>query len=99
MSTTTLSNEQELEARQLVSRVHEVMEAEMLQAARLLVGKETRDLFGKTEFDLRDILLRVGAKMYELYLAEKKTGMSAPASSVPTVSKRRSFKVTGPKPR
>ena len=88
MSPTTLTAAQEQEAQQLVSRVHGFMEAELLEAARMLIGKDTRDLFGKTEFDLRDILLRVGAKMYEQHLAEKKTATLGPVSSAPSASKR-----------
>ena len=99
MSPTTLTSAQEQEAQQLVARMHDVMEAELMQAARMLVGKEARDLFGQTEFDLRDILLRVGAKMYELHLAEKKTATSAPVSSAPIASKRPSSKATAAKPR
>jgi hypothetical protein len=99
MSLTTLSVEQEQEAQRLAARVQDAIEAEVLQMARTLVGKDTAHLFGQTEFDIRDIALRIGAKMYELHLAEKKTAMSAPVSSVHTASKRRNCKTIAPKPR
>ena len=99
MSAITLTAQQEEEAQQLAARAQELAHAELLQMARTLVGKEESQLFGQTEFDLRDILLRVGAKMYELYLAKKKTATSAAASSAPTVSKQRNSRTTARKPR
>ena len=44
---------------------------------RTLVGSDSP--FGQTEFAVRDILLRVGAKVYEQHLAQKKTATKAPA--------------------
>jgi hypothetical protein len=97
MSMTTLTAQQEEEAQQLAARAQELAADEFLQMARTLVSKEERQLFGQTELDLRDILLRVGAKMYELYLAQKKTATSVPASSARTVSKRRNSRTTARK--
>jgi hypothetical protein len=99
MSSIPLSPEKEKEAQQLAARVHEAIEDELLQMARTLVGKDTSDLFGKTEFDLRDIVHRIGAKMYEVHLAEKKTAMSVAVSSVPIANRRRTSKAIAPKPR
>jgi hypothetical protein len=45
--------------------------------AETLVGSDS--LFGQTEFAIRDILLRVGAKAYEQRLAQKKTATKGPA--------------------
>jgi len=97
MSSTTSSPEKEREAQELAARVHQAIEQEILQMARLLVDKPTKDLFGQTEFDLRDLLHRVGAKVYELHLAQKKTAMSAPVSSAPTVIKPPTSRATAPK--
>ena len=66
-----LTPQQEAEAQELAARVRQAVDAEVLRLARLVVSKAPEDLFGQTEFDLRDLLLRVGAKVYELYLAEK----------------------------
>jgi hypothetical protein len=49
------------------------MAKEITTLARLMVGKPDKELFGQTEFQVRDILLRVGAKVYEEHLREKKT--------------------------
>jgi hypothetical protein len=73
-----LTAAQEAEAQLLVARIGQAAQDELLQMARTLVGSDTRSLFGATEFHLRDVLLRVAAKAYEQYLAEKKTAMKAP---------------------
>ena len=41
--------------------------------AALLAAKGERDLFGQTEFEVCDLVLRIGAKAYEERLREKKT--------------------------
>ena len=79
MSVSPLSAEKEIEVQELAARIRTAFDAEAERIARLLVGKETKDLFGQTEFDVREVLLRVGAKAYELYLAEKKTATKGPA--------------------
>ena len=68
-----LAAEQEVEAQALALRIHELAQEEFLQIARLLVSKSERDLFGDTEFQVRDILLRAGAKAFEEHLRQKKT--------------------------
>ena len=99
MSVTPLSPQQEKEAQHLADRVHAAIEDEILQIARTLVGKDTSNLFGKTEFDIRDIVHRIGAKAYELHLAEKKTAMSATASSAANASKQPNSKTIVPRRR
>jgi hypothetical protein len=95
MSLTPLTADKEAEAQELAARIRTVLDDEAERIARLLVGKDTKDLFGQTEFDLRDLLLRIGAKAYELHLAEKKTATRVPASSARTASKPPSSKTTG----
>ena len=68
-----LSPEKETEAQALAERIRELADEEILQMARLLVGKPDREIFGDTEFELRDIVLKVGAKAIEEHLREKKT--------------------------
>lgn len=99
MPSPALSPEQEAEAQELATRIRQAVDAEVLRMARLVVSKAPQDLFGQTEFDLRDIVLRIGAKVYELYLAEKKTAMSAPASTAPTAAKVPTSRATGPRRR
>jgi parvulin-like peptidyl-prolyl isomerase len=78
MSGDRLTPEQEAEAQLLAERIRQAAGDEFQQIARLLVGKQTKEIFGATEFQVRDILLRVGAKAYEEYLREKKTAMKEP---------------------
>ena len=74
----TLTPTQEAEARQLAEAIAEAATDEFLQIARTLVGSGDNP-FGKTEFTIRDVLLRVGAKVYQQHLAQKKTAMKGPA--------------------
>jgi hypothetical protein len=82
-----LSPEQEAQAQELLARIREQADEELLALARLLVGKEDRELFGETEFEVRDIVHRVGAKAYTAHLAKKKTATRARASSAPIAGK------------
>ena len=90
----TLSVEQEAEAQALAQRIRELAEEEFLQMARLLVSKPDREIFGETEFQIRDIVLKAGAKALEERLRQKKTATAAAASSAPTASKRPTSKAT-----
>ncbi len=67
------SAEQEAEALALAQRLRELVDEELVEVARLLVGKDDRDIFGDTEFQLRDILLKAGAKALQERLRQKKT--------------------------
>lgn len=68
----SLSSDQEAEAQVLAQRIRELTEQELLDIARLLVSKPDREIFGDTEFQVRDILLKVGAKAFEEHLRQKK---------------------------
>jgi hypothetical protein len=48
------------------------MAKEVADLARLMVSKSDRELFGHTEYQVRDLVLRIGAKVYEEHLREKK---------------------------
>ena len=53
---------------------------EILQIARLLASKSNRELFGATEFRVRDVVHRIGARALEAALEErKKGGIAGPA--------------------
>jgi hypothetical protein len=69
----SLSAEQEAEAQALAQRIREVADEEVVQMARLLISKPDREVFGDTEFELRDIVLKVGAKALQERLRQKKT--------------------------
>jgi hypothetical protein len=73
-----LTTEQELEAKVLEAKIQAAVQKEIADLARLMVSKSDRELFGATEFQVRDLVLRIGAKVYAEHLREKKTAMKAP---------------------
>lgn len=92
MAAMLLTAEQELEAKALEDKIRIVIEREVTSLARLLAATEDKDLFGKTEFEVRDLVLKIGAKAYEERLREKKTATKGRGSSVHRVGRRRGFK-------
>jgi len=76
---TFLSAEKEAEAQALAHRIRELADEDLLQMARLLVSKPDRELFGDTEYQLRDMVLKFGAKALEEHLRKKKTATSGAA--------------------
>jgi hypothetical protein len=73
-----LSEEQEREAKLLEAKIRRAVEQEISELARLLVSKSENELFGQTEFQIRDLVLRVGAQAFEEHLRGKKTAIVAP---------------------
>jgi hypothetical protein len=73
-----LSEEQEREAKVLEAKIRLAVEKEISELARLLVRTSESDLFGQTEFHVRDLVLRVGARAVEEHLRGKKTAIVAP---------------------
>ena len=76
---TTLTPEQEAEARALAEAISQATSDDVLALARLLVSKPSHQAFGQTEFHLRDLVHRLGAKSLELFLVGKKTATREPA--------------------
>jgi len=74
MAEFTLTPEQEAEAQRLADRVMIRTREEVLAIARLLMSKPDRELLGKTEFDLRDRVHKIGAYALETALQERKKG-------------------------
>jgi uncharacterized protein (DUF305 family) len=66
-----LTEAQEGAAKELAAAIAEAASQELQQMAETLVGSTSP--FGQTEFAVRDLLLRVGAKAYEQFLEQKKT--------------------------
>jgi hypothetical protein len=97
MTLTTLTAEQETEAQQLAQRIEQASRSDILELARLLVSKREAEIFGETEFQVRDLVHRIGATAYQEHLAQKKTATGAAASAVLTAAKPPSFKITGRK--
>ena len=59
---------------------------EILQVARLLASKSNRELFGATEFRVRDVVHRIGARALEATLEERKKGETAGYNAVSIVN-------------
>lgn len=97
MSSQPLSPEQEAQAQELVARLRPQAEEDLLALARLLVSKQDRELFGETEFEVRDLVHRLGAKAFTTHLAGKKRATKAPALSARTASKAPSSTAIGTK--
>jgi len=91
-----LSAEREAEAQALAERIRELADDEILQMARLLVSKPDREIFGDTEFELRGIVLKVGAKAIEEHLRQKKMATTDAVSIVRSANKRPSSRAIGP---
>ena len=95
MSNLPLTPEQEQQAQALAARLRQAVDDDLVQLARLLVSKPEQEIFGPTEFEVRDLVHRLGATALQTHLAEKKTATGAPASSARTASRRRSSRTTG----
>jgi hypothetical protein len=74
MSKPTLTPEQEAEAQRLAEIIGRKAQEEALRMARLLVGKSDAEIFGRTEYELRDSAHRVAAHALEAALSERKKG-------------------------
>lgn len=66
-----LTPEQESEAQQIEHLLREALQGDIRLMARLLASKADRELFGKTEFEVRDLVHRMGAKALEVTAAER----------------------------
>jgi hypothetical protein len=78
MSRTPLSPEREAEAQQLLQALRQAADEDLLAIARALVATDEHTLFGQTEFDIRDLVHKIGAKAYQAHLGQKKMATAAP---------------------
>jgi phosphomannomutase len=76
-STPELTAEQEAQAQELAAQITAAIASDVLSMARLLVSKDARHTFGQTEFQLRAVLHKAGAKALETSLDQKKTATTA----------------------
>jgi hypothetical protein len=72
MTMSRLTKDQELEAKHLEDKIKIAIAREVADLARLLVGTGEKDLFGATEFQVRELVLRIGAKPTANICAKKK---------------------------
>jgi hypothetical protein len=90
---TDLTPDQEAQARRLYDALRHAADTDLLALARLLASKAEGDLFGATEFQVRDAVHRIGAKALETALAERnKGGTTAPAGRAPAAARPPSSK-------
>jgi hypothetical protein len=95
MSMHPLPPEQEREAKQLEAKINVAIAKEVADLARLLVGSGDEQLFGATEFQVRELVLRIGAKAYSEHLREKKTATKGPPSIAPVAAKKQTSRTFG----
>jgi hypothetical protein len=72
MDELNLTAEQEAEAVRILDVVAGAARVELQQLARLLASKSNGELFGATEFRVRDVVHRLGARVFEAALEERK---------------------------
>lgn len=89
MNDDALTQEQE----EAAARIEDIMKArakaKIRKMARELASKEDAELFGETEYRIRDMLHELGAEAIDAALEErKKGGIKGPASPAPSVANR-----------
>src|SRR5215218_4887087 len=87
MTRTDLTPDQRADADRIHAALLSAAATDLRELAELLATKDDRTVFGATEFAVRDIVLRVGAKAVEAALAGRKkggtTGPVGPARTAP----------------
>lgn len=90
MDLSHLSPEKQAEAARLLDVALAKARVELEQATALVASKSDGELFGQTEFQIRDMVHRVGAALLDAALEErKKGGTSDPPPAVPIATSRR----------
>ncbi len=74
VSVIVLTAEEEQEAQRVNKILQEELAGDLLQLARLLVSKKDSEIFGATEFEVRDRVHQLGAKAVQTVLEERKKG-------------------------
>lgn len=73
-----VTHELNAQQREQADRIEDILKGaaaiEIRRMAELLASKENGELFGQTEFQLRDILLGLGNRALDAALAERKKG-------------------------
>jgi hypothetical protein len=80
MSRLPLTPDQAELSDRIFQSLRQAAESDLRTLADLLASKPDRQLLGQTEFEVRDLVHRIGAKAFETALHErKKGGTKAPA--------------------
>jgi hypothetical protein len=86
MSALPLTAEDQVRVDEILDTVVGMAKVELRLMAELLVSKSNAEFFGETEFLLRDAMHRIGARLLDASLEErKKGGTKDRASAVPNV--------------
>jgi hypothetical protein len=94
-----LTPEQKAEADRIHAAMLQAATGELRELAELLATKDDSNILGATEFTVRDIVLRVGAKALETALQEKKrAATTGPAGPAPRATSRPDSSAGDPSP-
>jgi hypothetical protein len=94
-----LTVEQQAESDRIFAALRRAAESDLRVLADLLATKDDSNTFGATEFAVRDIVLRVGAKALGAALeGRKKGGTKGLAGPAPTATRPPSSSAGSPKP-
>lgn len=66
-----LTPEQEAAAQRMEQVLLEAARSDIRQLARLMVSKEDHKIFGRTEYEVRDLVHGIGAKVLEITANER----------------------------
>lgn len=72
MDEVILTPEQEAEADRILDCAMAQARVELKQAARMVASKKNSELFGATEFALREAVFRIGTRVLDAALQERK---------------------------
>ena len=81
-----LSGEQEAEVDRVKEVVMKAVERDIEKVARLMVSKADRELFGETEFELRDLVQRLGSHALEATVNDRKKGGTKAAARLAQIA-------------
>lgn len=94
-----LTAEQQVEADRIRDALLEASADDIRELAELLASKDDTNTFGATEFAVRDIVHRIGAKAIQAALSgRKKGGTTGPVAPAPTAPRPPSSNGTGTSP-
>src|SRR6266498_3379953 len=92
-----LTPQQRAEADRLYEHLRSAVDADLRSLAELLASKADGEIFGRTEFEVRDRVHAIGAKAIETTLAgRKKRGTAAAASPAGSATGRPGSRGTKP---
>lgn len=72
-----LTDEQRAEADRIEQRLMELVRGDLRELAEHLASKPTGQLLGATEYEVRDRVHRIGARVLEVALAGREKGATA----------------------